>query len=67
MEQLIKEIYWLIGRADPTDADLRGAAKQVAWLIEQKQPGLAKDVRITMRWPDQPLFCDCDYQTKEEV
>ena len=56
MEDLIKEIYWLIGRADPTADDLRGAAKQVAHLIELKRPDLAKTVRNERNWPDQSLF-----------
>lgn len=54
--QLILEIYLIIGRADPTDADLRGAAKQVASLIEKLRPNLAARLCAVMRWPAPPLF-----------
>jgi len=55
-KELIKEIYWTIGRADPTDADLRGAAKQVALLIEQERSGYAKEICTAMQWPLRSLF-----------
>ena len=49
--EIIEEIYWLIGRADPTDADLRGAAIQVSWYIEEQRPELVEKVSKQNYWP----------------
>lgn len=53
--ELIKKIYWLIGRSDPTDGDLRGAALQVADLIEKDRPELAQEMGDQLGWA-LPLF-----------
>jgi len=53
--ELLEEIYWLIGRADPTADDIRGAAIQISWLIEQFRPEIAKKISERHLWP-YPFF-----------
>lgn len=63
LEKLIQEIYWTIGRADPTDADLRGSAKNCAALIEHYAPELALDMANKMNWTI-PLFPNSSLSNK---
>lgn len=55
-QKTLREIYWLIGRADPTKEDLAGAAKQVAALIEARHEDIATCVCSEQHGWSMPLF-----------
>lgn len=50
-KQIIEEVYWLLGRADPTAEDRKGAIIQAMSLIEGQAPELAQEVCSKLNWP----------------
>jgi hypothetical protein len=57
LEECLREIYLIMGRADPTSADYIGALKVSAHCIETKHPEIANAVCEQMHW-NLPLFPD---------
>ena len=53
---VLKTVYYLLARADPTAADLMGAAKQAGDYIESRRPDLAKNVCSGVAGWAFPLF-----------
>lgn len=55
----LETIYTLIGRADPTEADLRAAALQVGYFIETYYPEIAERISAEYQWGNPPHFARC--------